>query len=145
MKRSLLAVGAVFAVGAATLVAVPATAAPACTSPAVTLEALDAGCSVKTGTVKLPDGRTFVIPAPGVSVVSTSTGITGTPRVEDVTVSNTASSGVVVQVGHDRWHGPKTGVAEEKTKLKRRERAAKAAPAPAAPEFSTMASCGSSA
>jgi hypothetical protein len=145
MKRSLFAIGAVVAVGAATLVASPASAAPPCAGASVTIQALDAGCVVKAGTVVLADGRTFVIPAAGLSVVSTSTGVTGTAEVPDVKVSNTESAGVVVQVGDDEWHGPKSAVAGEKARLEKKQREAAAVPTVAAPDFSVQASCGSSA
>lgn len=143
MKHIVITAAAVFAVGASALGAAPAAADASCSTPSVTVSALSSGCVVTGGTLLLDDGRTFSIPAQGISVVATSTSVDGAADLPDVLVSNT-SVGVAVKIG-DEWQGAPAAAERERVKLERRQLAATLAPRGAAGGgASTQASCGSS-
>jgi hypothetical protein len=144
MKRKLIAGVVGVAVGASALVAAPAQAtSTGCSSPTLTVTAVSSGCVVTAGTLVLEDGRSFVIPEVGTTVIATSTAAEGAAELEDVLVSNT-DAGVAVKVG-DEWRGAAAAVRQERTKLERRQLAATlAAPARGSGGVTVQASCGSS-
>lgn len=131
--RNTLTAGAVIAL----VVGLTATAAPAqaaapaagtrCATGTLSVQTLRTGCTVSSGTVALPDGRTFTVPAPGESVIATSSAVPGAPELADVVVANTGAGGVAVRID-EAWSGSAPAVRQEQA----RSDAASAAAAPAA-------------
>ncbi|WIE64841.1 matrixin family metalloprotease [Curtobacterium sp. MCLR17_036] len=101
---AVIALAAGLTIGAAPAQAATPTAAEHCVDGTLTLRALQSGCTVASGSVALPDGRTFTVPAPGESVAATSSSVPGAAELPEVVVSNTGSSGVAVRID-DVWKG----------------------------------------
>ncbi|WJY01099.1 hypothetical protein [Curtobacterium sp. 458] len=119
------AVAALIAVAAPAGTAAPADAAPASAAPAnasgtscpsgtLSLSTLRSGCTTSDGTIRLSDGRTFAIPARGVSVVALSVAAPGAAAPPEVVVANTGRAGVAVRVG-DAWQGAPTAVRQQQS------------------------------
>ncbi|MBF4603395.1 matrixin family metalloprotease [Curtobacterium sp. VKM Ac-2884] len=140
--RNTLTTGAVIAL----VVGLTATAAPAqattpgtsaptdgtrCAAQTLSVQTLRSGCTVSSGTVALPDGRTFSVPAPGESVMASSSSAPGAPELAEVVIANTGSGGVAVRID-EAWSGSAPAVRREQAR-------SAAASAPAAPAATTAA------
>ncbi|MBF4616286.1 matrixin family metalloprotease [Curtobacterium sp. VKM Ac-1376] len=117
--RNALTAGAIIAIVAGlTITAAPAQAAtPAtgtrCAAGTLSVQTLETGCTATSGTVVTPDGRTFALPAPGESVMASSTSAPGTPELAEVVVANNGTAGVAVRVD-DAWRGSAPAVQQER-------------------------------
>lgn len=124
MRTSSVTAGAV-ALGIALLAVVTsvgsgsAEAAPTCRGDRITVADLASGCAVSTGTVVLPDGRRFTVPAAGVTVSALPLGAPGTSDAGDASVTNTGRAGVAVRVD-DVWKGSAAAVRQERDALRSR-------------------------
>lgn len=112
------AVAVLVAAAALTDPAAPASAAtphPGAPCPAGTLSiaTIRSGCTTPDGTVRVPDGRTFAIPASGESVVALSVAAPGASELPEVVVANTGRSGVAVRVD-DTWQGAPAAVRQQR-------------------------------
>ncbi len=139
--RNTLTTGAVIAL----VVGLTATAAPAqaatpsasaagsrCAAGTLSVQTLRTGCTVTSGTVALPDGRTFAVPAPGESVMASSSAAPGAPELAEVLITNTGTGGVAVRID-EAWSGSAPAVRREQA------RSAAASEAAAAPAATTAA------
>lgn len=99
--------------------AAPAEAAPSCRGERITVAQLATGCAVSSGTVVLPDGRHFAVPAPGTTVAALPVGATGAADDGDVSITNTGRSGVAVHVD-EVWKGSAAAVRQERDALRAR-------------------------
>lgn len=103
---------------AATVPAVPAGAvtphqgAP-CPAGTLSLATIRSGCATSVGVVRVPDGRTFAIPARGESVVALSVAAAGAAELPEVVVANTGRSGVAVRLD-DTWQGAPAAVRQQR-------------------------------
>ncbi|WP_396289672.1 matrixin family metalloprotease [Curtobacterium sp. KT1] len=140
--RITLTTGAVIAL----VVGLTATAAPAqaatpsasaagsrCAAGTLSVQTLRTGCTVASGTVVLPDGRTFAVPAPGESVMASSSAAPGAPELAEVVIANTGTGGVAVRID-EAWSGSAPAVRREQA---RSAAASAAATAPAATSAAT--------
>lgn len=118
------AIGAALGITLATVVAGPAGAGtpqagpPACAGTAVSTADLASGCTMASGRLVLPDGRTFAVPAPGTAVAAMPVVAAGQADDEDVVVSNTGRSGIAVRVG-ESWLGSHAAVVRERSAQQR--------------------------
>lgn len=139
--RNTLTTGAVIAL----VVGLTATAAPAqaatpsasaagsrCAAGTLSVQTLRTGCTVASGTVVVPDGRTFAVPAPGESVMASSSATPGAPELAEVVIANTGTGGVAVRID-EAWSGSAPAVRREQA------RSAAASAAAAAPAAATAA------
>lgn len=140
--RNTLTTGAVIAlVVGLTATAVPAQAATPsasaagsrCAAGTLSVQTLRTGCTVASGTVVLPDGRTFAVPAPGESVMASSSAVPGAPELAEVVIANTGTGGVAVRID-EVWSGSAPAVRREQA---RNAAASAAAAAPAATTAAT--------
>jgi len=99
--------------------AAPASAAPTCRGERITVADLATGCAVSSGTVVLPDGRHFALPAPGTTVAALPVAATGASDDGDVAITNTGRAGVAVHVD-EVWKGSPAAVRQERTALRAR-------------------------
>lgn len=144
--RNTLTTGAVIAL----VVGLTATAAPAqaatpgastsaagtrCATGTLSVQTLRSGCTVSSGTIALPDGRTFAVPAPGESVMASSSAAPGAPELAEVVIANTGTGGVAVRID-ETWSGSAPAVRREQA---RSAAASAAASAPAAPAATAAA------
>lgn len=140
--RNTLTTGAVIAL----VVGLTATAAPAqaatpsasaagsrCAAGMLSVQTLRTGCTVASGTVVVPDGRTFAVPAPGESVMASSSAAPGAPELAEVVIANTGTGGVAVRID-EAWSGSAPAVRREQA---RNAAASAAAAAPAATTAAT--------
>lgn len=139
--RNTLTTGAVIAlVVGLTATAVPAQAATPsasaagsrCAAGTLSVQTLRTGCTVASGTVVVPDGRTFAVPAPGESVMASSSAVPGAPELAEVVIANTGTGGVAVRID-EVWSGSAPAVRREQA------RSAAASAAAAAPAATTAA------
>lgn len=93
----------------------PAVAAPTCSGDRITVADLGRGCVVSSGTVTLPDGRRFAVPAPGTTVSALPLAATGSTDAGDVAITNTGRTGVAVSV-EGRWSGSPAAVRAERAR-----------------------------
>lgn len=120
--RRAIALAAVVAsaIGIASIGAVPATAGtPTCRGDRITVAALASGCAVTSGTVVLPDGRRFTVPAAGTTVSALPVAASGVDDGGDVSITNTGRNGVAVAVDHE-WAGAPRAVQQERKAAQRR-------------------------
>lgn len=82
----------------------PADASPSCAGDRITVRNLARGCVVRSGTIALPDGRRFAVPAAGTTVSALPVAAAGGHDVGDVSITNTGRTGVAV-AGEDGWSG----------------------------------------
>ncbi|QQD76154.1 matrixin family metalloprotease [Curtobacterium sp. YC1] len=118
VRNALTVVGVVTIVAGLTVTAAPAQAATAgvgtsCAPGTLSVQALASGCTTTSGTVVTPDGRTFAIPAPGESVMASSSSAPGARELPDVVVANNGSAGVAVRVDEE-WSGSAPAVEQER-------------------------------
>lgn len=125
MRTSSVTAGAV-ALGIALVAIVTSTggtsaeAAPSsCRGDRITVADLATGCAVSSGTVVLPDGRRFAVPAPGTTVAALPVAATGADDGGDVSITNTGRTGVAVHVA-DVWKGAAAAVRQERNALQGR-------------------------
>jgi hypothetical protein len=97
------------AVGVAPASAAAGAAATGCRGDRITVDALASGCAVSTGTVVLPDGRRFAVPAAGTTVSALPVAATGAHDAGDVSITNTGATGVAVLLD-ERWSGSAAAV-----------------------------------
>ncbi|MBF4608198.1 matrixin family metalloprotease [Curtobacterium sp. VKM Ac-1393] len=142
--RNTLTTGAVIALvvgltatAAPAQAAMPAAAAPSagarCAAGTLSVQTLRTGCTVSSGTVALPDGRTFAVPAPGESVMASSSAVPGAAELAEVVIANTGGGGVAVRID-ESWSGSAPAVRQEQA---RSAAASAAAAAPTAAAAST--------
>jgi uncharacterized protein YodC (DUF2158 family) len=117
--RNALSTGAIVAILAGlTITAAPAQAATpgagtSCAPGTLSVQTLESGCTATSGTVVTPDGRTFALPAPGESVMASSTAAPGATELPDVVIANNGTAGVAVRVD-DAWRGSAPAVQQER-------------------------------
>jgi hypothetical protein len=100
--------------------AAPAEAAPStCRGAQITVADLATGCPVSSGTVILPDGRRFAVPAAGTTVSALPVAATGTTDDGDVSITNAGRAGVAVRLD-DVWKGSAAAVRQERNALRGR-------------------------
>ncbi|OII39844.1 hypothetical protein BIV02_01830 [Curtobacterium sp. MMLR14_014] len=135
--RNALSTGAIVAILAGlTITAAPAQAATpgagaSCAPGTLSVQTLESGCTATSGTVVTPDGRTFALPAPGESVMASSSAAPGAPELADVLIANNGSAGVAVRVD-EAWTGSAPAVQQERAQ-------SQAATAQAGPAATTAA------
>ncbi|ROP72571.1 matrixin family metalloprotease [Curtobacterium sp. PhB115] len=114
--RTTIVAGAVLAlVAATTTIAGPAQAAGRCATGTLSVRTLQTGCAVDSGTLVVPDGRTFAVPAPGESVLASSTTVPGATELPDVLIANTGTGGVAVRIDQ-AWSGSAPAVQQERSR-----------------------------
>jgi hypothetical protein len=117
--RNALSTGAIVAILAGlTITAAPAQAATpgagtSCAPGTLSVQTLESGCTATSGTVVTPDGRTFALPAPGESVMASSTSAPGAPELADIVIANNGAAGVAVRVDEE-WRGSAPAVQQER-------------------------------
>lgn len=125
MRKASVTAGAVVlgmvvtAIVASPVVGERAEAAPTCRGDRITVADLATGCAVSTGTVVLPDGRRFAVPAPGSTVSALPVAATGTADDGDVSITNAGRAGLAVRVDH-AWTGSAAAVRQERDALRSR-------------------------
>jgi hypothetical protein len=131
-------------IGAAPAGAAPSSAATACAGPTVSTADLATGCAIDSGTLVLPDGRRFVVPAPGITVTAAPVVVAGGVDPGDVVIANSGRAGVAVQTGGE-WAGSTAAVTRERAALQRRVLGASVARPSSVGAATTAAACGSTA
>lgn len=105
VTASAVALGIALAAVVTTSVGVaPAEAAPSCSGDHITVGDLARGCVVDRGTIALPDGRRFAVPAAGTTVSALPVAAAGGHDTGDVSITNTGRAGVAVSL-EDVWSG----------------------------------------
>ena len=146
LKHSFLAVASTIVVALSAVVATPAVAATSdsgCGSATLSIKQLGTGCAVDSGSLELPDGRIFSIPAPGESVSSSGTTVDGGAELADIQITNTVDRGVAIRID-DEWQGSAAAVSQERLRIQKWQLAAERASVASGAGVTPKASCGSS-
>lgn len=92
--------------------------AASCRGDSISVHDLDSGCRVDSGVVALEDGRTFAVPAAGVTLTAAPVA-EGDTDPGDVVIANRGAAGIAVQVD-EVWAGSPTAVRQERAAQQRR-------------------------
>lgn len=91
---------------------------PSCQGSSISIHDLASECHVDSGVIALDDGRTFAVPAAGVTLTAAPVAV-GDTDPGDVVIANRGAAGIAVQVD-EVWGGSPTAVRQERAAQQRR-------------------------